>query len=528
MNKRFVAVAVLLAGFTGVVALTGCNDVSTDLKAPTYATGIDKNELSSKAFMQKFPSQYASYMKNNESEVMTEYKGSIAYHKNDNVNPLPNGFKNAQPYLKNLWMGYPFMYEYNEPRGHTHAVEDFVNIDRLDAFSSDGKGHMPATCWNCKTPRMMQWIAKYGDDFWSKDVNEFRSKEMVTQEEAISCSTCHDPATMELRPYSEPLQDWLKRSDQDWTKLSRNEKRTLVCAQCHVEYYFTEKGNGPNKRPVFPWDLGKNPDAFYEYYKTHGKKDASGKEGPFADWVHAVSKVPMIKMQHPDYETFQDGPHGAAGVSCADCHMQYMREDGKKVSSHWMTSPLKDKEMRACRQCHADKTAEYLRSRVHYIQEKTFSKLLEAERHSVKAHEAIRLANAYTGERAQNYDTLMQEAREMVRKGQLYWDYVSAENSIGFHNPTKQLNALMTSYESSQKAIDLAQQATMFGISPMLAGDIEKLVPPILEMSRELQQDEAFLMRHPWTKMLPVMPKHERVWKGQDRLDKMANAAPKM
>ena len=102
MNKRFVAVAVLLAGFTGVVALTGCNDVSTDLKAPTYATGIDKNELSSKAFMQKFPSQYASYMKNNESEVMTEYKGSIAYHKNDNVNPLPNGFKNAQPYLKNL------------------------------------------------------------------------------------------------------------------------------------------------------------------------------------------------------------------------------------------------------------------------------------------------------------------------------------------------------------------------------------------------------------------------------------------
>ena len=264
------------------------------------------------------------------------------------------------------------------------------------------------------------------------------------------------------------------------------------------------------------------------YYKTHGKKDASGKEGPFADWVHAVSKVPMIKMQHPDYETFQDGPHGAAGVSCADCHMQYMREDGKKVSSHWMTSPLKDKEMRACRQCHADKTAEYLRSRVHYIQEKTFNKLLEAERHSVKAHEAIRLANAYTGERAQNYDTLMQEAREMVRKGQLYWDYVSAENSIGFHNPTKQLNALMTSYESSQKAIDLAQQATMFGISPMLAGDIEKLVPPILEMSRELQQDEAFLMRHPWTKMLPVMPKHERVWKGQDRLDKMANAAPKM
>ena len=56
----------------------------------------------------------ASYMKNNEDTVMTEYKGSVPYHKNDNVNPLPKGFKHAQPYLKNLWLGYPFMYEYHE------------------------------------------------------------------------------------------------------------------------------------------------------------------------------------------------------------------------------------------------------------------------------------------------------------------------------------------------------------------------------------------------------------------------------
>ena len=29
----------------------------------------------------------------------------------------------------------------------------------------------------------------------------------------------------------------------------------------------------------------------------------------------------------------------------------------------------------------------------------------------------------------------MAEARKMVRKGQFFWDMVSAENSIGFHNP---------------------------------------------------------------------------------------------
>ncbi|MBQ7456571.1 MAG: ammonia-forming cytochrome c nitrite reductase subunit c552 [Desulfovibrio sp.] len=524
MNKQALRLAVFLAAFTGMVVLFGCTDTETKLYTPTYTTGIPATELSSKAFKEAFPSQYNSYMKNNESEVMTEYKGSIAYHKNDNVNPLPIGFKHAQPYLKNLWLGYPFMYEYNEPRGHTHAVEDFVNIDRLDSFSPDGKGHMPATCWNCKTPRMMQWIAKYGDSFWSKDVNEFRGKDQVTTEESISCATCHDPGTMELRPYSEPLKDWLARSGQDWNKISRNEKRTLVCAQCHVEYYFTAKGNGPALRPVFPWDLGKSADACYEYYKSHGPKNAKGEETPFYDWIHAASKVPMIKIQHPDYETFHDGPHGAAGVSCADCHMQFVREDGKKVSSHWMTSPMKDKEMRACRQCHADKTADYLRSRVLYIQDRTYKQLIEAERHSVKAHEAVRLANAWTGPKPSNFDALMQEARDMVRKGQLYWDYVSAENSIGFHNPTKQLNTLMVSYTSSQKAIDLALEATKFGIADKLTGNIEDIVPPILTMSRELQQDAEFLQKNPWTKLLPVKPKTARSWKGQERLS-MANTS---
>ena len=518
MNRGFFGTAVLLAALVGLLALGGCTDVSTDLKTPVYKTGLDKDTLASSAFKKQFPLQYASYMKNDESTVMTEYNGSVAFHKNDNVNPLPQGYKYAQPYLKNLWLGYPFMYEYNAARGHTHAVEDFVNIDRIDAYDPKGKGNMPATCWNCKTPKMMTWIKTYGNDFWAKDVNEFRDKKAISNDESISCATCHDPTTMELRLYSEPLKDWLKRSGQDWNKISRNEKRTLVCAQCHVEYYFTEKGNGPNKRPVFPWDLGKTPEAFYEYYKTHGPKDANGKEGPFKDFVHAASKVNIVKMQHPDYETFQDGPHGAAGVSCADCHMQFVREGGKKVSSHWMTSPLKDPEMRACRQCHADKTADYLRSRVIYIQEKTFKRLLDAEAHSVKAHEAVRLAAAWTGEKAENYDALLAEAKEMVRKGQLFWDYVSAENSVGFHNPTKQLNTLMTSYEASQKAIDLAQQATNYGIAPQLAGDIEKIVPPILYMSRELQQDPEFLLKNPWTKLLPVKPKAPRVWKGQERL----------
>ena len=230
----------------------------------------------------------------------------------------------------------------------------------------------------------------------------------------------------------------------------------------------------------------------------------------------------MIKMQHPEFETFQDGPHGAAGVSCADCHMPYQRVDGKKVSSHWMTSPLKDPELRACRQCHADKTADYLRERVLYTQKKCFDQLLKAQEVSVKAHEAIRLANAdietNAGELHPQHQALMAEAREMVRKGQIFWDYVSAENSVGFHNPTKALDTLMTSAECSQKAIDLAQQATNYRISAALAGDIKTIVPPILEFSRKLQQDPSVLESNPWLKLLPTLPKADKVWEGQDNL----------
>ena len=510
MTKRIVQTGLVALALSCLAFAGGCSDVSTELETPTYKTGLKADEIRNSAFKDQFPKQYATYEQNNESSVMTEYKGSVPYHKNDDTSPLPKGFKHAQPYLKNLWLGYPFMYEYNEARGHTYAVEDFVNIDRINRYAENGV--LPATCWNCKTPKMIEWVKQYGNDFWTKNVNEFRDK-LDAKDHTIGCATCHDPQTMKLVITSEPLKDWLKRSGKDVDKISRNEMRTLVCAQCHVEYYFTHKDNGPAARPVFPWDKGFGPNDMYEYYKNNGAKN-----GPFADWVHPASKTPMIKMQHPEYETWIDGPHGAAGVSCADCHMAYQRVDGQKISSHWWTAPLKDPNMTACRKCHADKSPEYLKQRVVYTQEKTFAQLLKAQEISVKAHEAIRLADTYTGEKNANYDKLMAEAREMVRKGQLFWDYVSAENSVGFHNPAKALDTLMSSMECSQKSIDLASQATNFGIAQTLAQDIKQLVPPIKEMSRKLQQDPEFLQKNPWTKLLPVLPKADKVWDGQKKV----------
>ena len=75
---------------------------------------------------------------------------------------------------------------------------------------------------------------------------------------------------------------------------------------------------------------------------------------------------------------------------------------------------------------------------------------------------------------------------------------MSAENSAsGFHNPAKALDTLTSSIILSQDAINAALKATNYGIAPKLEGDIKQIVPPILKMSRKLQQDPEYLKTHP-------------------------------
>ena len=137
MNSRVFCTLIRLAVVCAALGLAaGCDDVSTaELKTPVYKTGLkDSDDNKTSAFRKDFPLQAASYDRNNESTFMSKYKGSVNFMKNDDVNPLPEGYKQAaQPYLKNLWLGYPFMYEYREARGHTYAIHDILEIEGRDA-----------------------------------------------------------------------------------------------------------------------------------------------------------------------------------------------------------------------------------------------------------------------------------------------------------------------------------------------------------------------------------------------------------
>ncbi len=121
---------------------------------------------------------------------------------------------------------------------------------------------------------------------------------------------------------------------------------SLVCAQCHVEYYFNKKMVEGVPYLTLPWDKGFSAEDMEEYYD----------EIEFSDWTHKLSKAPMLKAQHPGYEIYLTGVHAARGVSCADCHMPFMSEGGQKFTDHHVQSPLNN-VANSCQVCHREETS---------------------------------------------------------------------------------------------------------------------------------------------------------------------------
>ena len=323
VRRKLLLIALMCLGLT--VVLIGCGQQAQEPTAPVYKTGLKSDETSNKAFEKQFAAQWLTYLRNNKSDVtqMTDFGGPVPWLKNDNVNQPPEGNpKAAQPYLKNLWLGYPFSFEYRKARGHTYAIDDILHIDRMNNYSE--QAGLPTTCWNCKTAKIVEWHKEKGDKLWAADFHTYRDK-VDAKDNTIGCPYCHDPADMKLRVISVPLNEVLVKLGVDPTKAPRNQMRTLVCAQCHVEYYFQDAKFGEKAKPIFPWTNGAtkenpfggvDPENIYEYYKDHGSVEMKTMEGWFADWTHPVSKTPMLKAQHPEFETFINGPprRGRSGL----------------------------------------------------------------------------------------------------------------------------------------------------------------------------------------------------------------------
>ena len=110
--------------------------------------------------------------------------------------------------------------------------------------------------------------------------------------------------------------------------------------------------------------------------------------------------------------------------------------------------------------------------RVAEIQNQVYNTKLANEDALVDAITAIKAAVANPKSDA----ALVDEARQLHRKAQFMWDFVSAENSMGFHNPEYILKILADSTNMARQAQMKASQAA--GDASLLATGIYDAMNP--------------------------------------------------
>jgi nitrite reductase (cytochrome c-552) len=377
-----------------------------------------RNELWGK----NYPREFESYYRTADTTFQTKYNGGVM------IDMLE-----VDPRLVVLWAGYGFSKDYNQGRGHFYAVADIRNTLRTGGPKTANDGPMPNTCWTCKGPDVPRLMKEHGIAEFYKGKWASKGSQIVN---SIGCADCHDPQTMELRISRPALIEAFERQGKDIKKSTHQEMRSLVCAQCHVEYYFNKK------KPVegvpyltLPWDKGTTPEAMLEYYNNID----------FADWTHSISKAKMLKAQHPGYEMYKTSIHYERGVSCADCHMPYVNEGGVKFSNHHMTSPLRHASQ-ACQVCHRESESTLYKN--------TFDKqdrVIEvrdlAEIELVKAH--VEAGKAWE---LGATETEMAPILDNIRTGQWFWDYAAASHGGSAHAPIETLRIC-------GKALDAAKEA---------------------------------------------------------------------
>jgi nitrite reductase (cytochrome c-552) len=434
-----------LAAIGGLALLVNIMEHKQDAKNPFFRVVELTDDTEDPAIWGKnFPIQYDAY-KRTVDQVRTRYGGSEALPKTptdaDPRSLVARSKLEEDPRLKTMWAGYAFAIDFREERGHAYMLDD-------QTFTERQTKPQPGACMNCHASTYVAH-KKAGDGDVVKGFEKVNAlpyaeaRKLV--EHPVTCIDCHDSQTMDLRitrpAFMEGIRN-LKASegvkDYDVNKMAtRQEMRSFVCAQCHVEYYF----KGDEKRLTYPWHKGNKVENIVAYYDEVG----------FKDWTHAETGAPTLKAQHPEFEMWSQGIHAKSGVSCADCHMPYTRVGAHKVSDHHVRSPLLNVN-KACQTCHKWSEQE-LTDRVHTIQDRTHKMRDLAMTALVDLINDIKAAKA-----AGKSDAELAEARDFQRKAQFYVDYVEAENSMGFHAPQEATRILGESIDFARKGQNALRQ----------------------------------------------------------------------
>lgn len=436
--KILFAISVIAIGLMSAL-LASINEKKEEKEQLQQVPKIDRWETKNEEFRKFYPREYDSWKQTKDS---------------DNVEDM---LKKYPEYIV-LWAGYAFSKDYNAPRGHFYAIEDNRNTLRTGAPVDANSGPLPTACWTCKSPDVPRIMKKVGDEEYYTGKWAKYGSDIINP---VGCVDCHNPETMELQVNRNYLNDALKAQGSKVTldNATQQDMRSMVCAQCHVEYYFqkTPVKDGKTAMVVtLPWKNGTNIDDMEKYYDDIN----------FSDWVHPISKTPMIKAQHPEYETWKTGVHGKNNVSCADCHMPYVQEGGVKYTDHKIGNPLEQMD-KTCMNCHRTDEKSLLdnvklkKERKDELQGKAIKQLAAAHLEAGKAWEV--------GATEEEMKSILTD----IRHAQWRWDYSVASHGAFFHAPEETLRTLGTALEKAGNArIALAKVLAKHGASDYKAPEI--------------------------------------------------------
>jgi formate-dependent nitrite reductase cytochrome c552 subunit len=416
--------------------------------------------------------------------------------------------------------GYGFTKEHAEPRSHAFMLVDQWAVDRAfggrmkfkdwtyinkaemaansawnvmvdkDPASSDQKAFMRQTatavnpvCMNCKTQdHILDWKYMGDEDPKAKWARTSKPVEFArAMNHPLNCYMCHDPHSTQPRVVRDALiqavvdrkegtypQDPVKSQQTTMTKVTfqRDGKdfraigllnkadSNLMCAQCHVEYNCGPGFDCAEKGKEFYIKMSDPRTNLFTWVNVFGYKDKMAGQYKFKDFKHASTGAFLPKIQHPEMETYWGSKHERAGVECKDCHMTKKRAaNGKVTTNHQQMSPRYNVKA-ACVTCHKEWSEEEALYQMEAIQNYIRGKMTKAEFWIANLIDWIMKAK----EAGVGAD-IMDKAYDHQYDANLYWEWWTAENSDGFHNPDDARESLTRSIDSSQAGIKMLKEA---------------------------------------------------------------------
>ncbi|HEY1089370.1 MAG TPA: ammonia-forming cytochrome c nitrite reductase subunit c552, partial [Archangium sp.] len=293
---------------------------------PLTETTVDPAEWG-----KNFPRQYDGYVRTAD-KYSTRFGGAGS-------EGMPKSRLEDDPRLVTIFSGYAFAIDFNQRQGHAYMLDD----QRVTKRVTERK--QPGACLHCHASNTVAYREAGVDAGAPGSIDEpfespnaraqlmagFQKINAMSYQDAtqlvkhpVACIDCHEPKSMQLRvtkpgffvgiqalansseptPHLPSIERWRKGDRKTPYEpnrdASRQEMRSFVCGQCHVEYYC-----GPKMPLTFPWANGLKVEQIEKTWDETTFPDGHR----FFDWKHEKTGGEVLKAQHPEFETWSQGVH---------------------------------------------------------------------------------------------------------------------------------------------------------------------------------------------------------------------------